>query len=113
VLRLECREEYEPWRLPQLDGLAKEAILAYHRGDLGTYETKRKEACAAAWTTADLVAADQKRVVRLIQRYIDERIAAGAVPADELSLEAAAEYLLPARDDAELSDLRLEDLLRD
>jgi hypothetical protein len=93
--------------------LAKEAILAFHRDDRGTYEAKRKEAVTAAWTTVDLVAADQKRVVRLIQQYIDERTTAGAVPVDELSLEEAAAHLLPAREAPELMDLRLEDVLRE
>jgi hypothetical protein len=107
VVRVECREERDDWRFPDLEELIGQAGLAAIEGHADTFKARRAEAIARAWTSADLTPNDRKRVAKLVADEIDEAGRLGAVPQ---GLRRAAQRLLAA-DAPELKELRLEDLL--
>ncbi|OLR93199.1 hypothetical protein [Actinokineospora bangkokensis] len=108
VIRVECQVERDDWRFPALDDLIRDAGEAYLRGQADVFAERRTQALVAAWTSADLVAADRKRVALLIKDELDSldvlRPAARRVP-------TLADATLPARDDTRVRDLSLADLL--
>jgi hypothetical protein len=109
VVRVECREERDDWRFPDLDELVRAAGLAAIEGHQDTFKARRTEAIARAWQSADLTPNDRKRVAKLVADEIDDARRLGAVPGKEQGLGPADRLLAP--DAPELAQLRLEDLL--
>jgi hypothetical protein len=109
VVRVECREERDDWRFPDLDELVRAAGLAAIEGHEDTFKARRTEAIARAWQSADLTPNDRKRVARLVADEIDDAKRLGAVPSTQQGLDIAHRLLAP--DAPELAQLRLEDLL--
>jgi len=112
LLRVECRTERDDWRFPDLDELIRLAGSAYLEGHPDTYRARRTEAISRAWNSTDLTPTDRKRVAKLVQEELDAVTQLGAVPGPLRTLDSIAPQRLPAPDAAELTDLRLDDLLR-
>jgi hypothetical protein len=111
VIRLECREKRDNWRLPQFDALIRSAGEAYLRGHLDTFAAQRTEAIAAAWTSLDLVGPDRIRVAKLVAAEIDKVKELGAVPSPDRTFDVAATESLLPRDAPELANVTLADLI--
>jgi hypothetical protein len=111
VLRVECRTERDDWRLPELDELIRSAGEAFILGLQDTYATRRTEAIARAWNSADLIPADRKRVALLVKEELDGLGQLGAVPGPEWTLDFVAAQRLASPDDDRLVGLKLDQLL--
>src|SRR5579864_6056144 len=70
LFRLEGRQERDDWRLPEIEGPLRQAIIAAHEGDHSRAGAYRLIAQAAAGNSADLSAADRRRVVTAIKEEI-------------------------------------------
>lgn len=110
ALRVECRTERDDWRFPELDELIRLAGDSYLRGQQGSYEDRRTEAIAKAWSSPDLTPVDRKRVALLVREELDALTELGAVPRAGWDLAQAAAERLPSADDDRLPGLRLADL---
>ncbi len=111
VIRVECREERDDWRFPDLDELVRAAEVAATEGHEDTFKARRTEAIARAWNSTDLTPNDRKRVAKLIAEETDDAKQLGAAPRPERELhDIIAQQLLPP-DAPELKGLRLNDLL--
>lgn len=111
VVRVECRQERDDWRFPDLDELVRAAEVAATEGHDDTFKARRTEAIARAWNSTDLTPNDRKRVARLIADEIDDAKRLGAAPRPKLSLQDTVAQRLLAPDAPELKGLRLDDLL--
>lgn len=111
VLRVECREERDDWRLPELDELIRSAGTAFILGRQEVYQAQRTEAIARAWNCADLVPPDRKRVALLVKEELDLLAELGATPGPERTLGSVAPFRLAAPDDSRLDGLTLGQLL--
>jgi hypothetical protein len=101
VLRVECRDENDEWRFPELERLRKEAMAAYHQGLLDTYKQLRTQAVVRVLSSPDLTEHDTLRVARYVQQAIDRVTELGVNTADEDSLDPIPPHLLPHRTDVE------------
>jgi hypothetical protein len=111
VLWVECREERDDWRLPELDALIRAAGEDLIRGHEESYSERRIEAITRAWNSADLTPPDRRRVALLVQKELDSLGRLGAVPGPQRALESIAPQQLPAPDDDRLAGLTLASLL--
>jgi hypothetical protein len=111
VLRVECRQERDDWRFPELDDLIRRAGTAYLEGHQDEYKARRTEAVVKAWNSTDLTPTDRKRVAKLVAEEIDSLATLGAVPRSARPLHVVAPTRLLATDSPDVSALRLQDLL--
>ena len=111
VVRVECRQERDDWRFPDLEALVRAAGAAAIEGHQATFKARRTEAIARAWNSTDLTPNDRKRVAKLLADEIDDAKLLGAVPGPDRSLHNIVAQRLPAPDAPELQALRLDDLL--
>lgn len=112
VLRVECREERDDWRFPDLDALIRAAGTAHLEGLPDAYRARRAEAVTKAWNSPDLTPNDRLRVAHLVATELDRVRDLGAVPEPGRNLQKAAAEHLPSPDAPELQSLSLEQLLR-
>lgn len=101
VLRVECREENDEWRFPELERLRKEAMAAYHQGLLDTYKQLRTRAVVQVLNSPDLTENDTLRVAKYVQEAIDRVTELGVNTADQDSLDPIPQHLLPHRTDVD------------
>lgn len=101
VLRVECREENDEWRFPELERLRREAMSAYHQGQLDLYEQLRTRAVVQVLNSPDLTENDTLRVARYVRLAIDRVTELGVTTANKDSLDPIPPHLLPHRADVE------------
>lgn len=111
MLRIECRQDRDDWRLPEIDTLIRAAGEAFIRGQQDTFASCRTEAIARAWNCHDLTPMDQKRVALLVKEELDRLRQLSIVPGPDRTLQSIAAQWLPAADDERVADLALERLL--
>jgi hypothetical protein len=111
VVRVECRNERDDWRLPELDALIREAGDAFWRGQTKMFKDRRTNAIARAWNSLDLVPNDRKRVALLVQEELDGLGRPGVVPAPGKRVDQIAAKRLLAANDPQLHELSLSGLL--
>jgi hypothetical protein len=104
VLRVECREERDDWRFPELDSLIRAACVAKIEGDKVAFRRRSREALVRAASYDAFVDADRPRVAALVRKLLDDADRLGVVPVADLTLDAAARVWLLPRDAPELLD---------
>jgi hypothetical protein len=107
VVRVECRNERDDWRFPELDALIRSAGEALIRGHRETYRDLRTDAVARAWNSVDLAASDRTRVALLVTDELDRLGQFGIVPGPERALHEITADRLPHPDDPRLQGLTL------
>ena len=111
VVRVECREERDDWRFPDLEELIGQAGAAAIEGHEDTFRARRTEAIARAWASTDLTPNDRKRVAKLVADEIDDVKQSARCPDLTGASTNIVALRLPAPDAPELQALRLDDLL--
>lgn len=111
VLRVECLEERDDWRFPELDDLIRLAGTEYLEGRMESFKARRTEAISRAWNSSDLVPSDRKRVAKLVADEIDDVTQLNAVPGPSRTLQMVAPQRLLASDAGEVRDLTLAGLI--
>ncbi|NUT97759.1 MAG: hypothetical protein HOY78_37655 [Saccharothrix sp.] len=101
VLRVECREQTDNWRFPDLERLRREARSAYHQGLTETYRQLRTQAVAMVLNSPDLTEVDALRVAKYVQDAIDQVAVLGVNAPDEDDLDPIPAHRLPHREDVE------------
>lgn len=108
VVRVECREDRDDWRFPELDALIRAAGEAFLRGHRDAYADIRTDAIARAWNSADLTSVDRRRVALLVRDELDGLAELGVVPGPDRALHSVADQRLASRDDPRLDGLTLD-----
>ncbi|MFI9389126.1 hypothetical protein [Kutzneria sp. NPDC052558] len=101
VLRVECRKENDQWRFPELERLRKEAMSAYHKGQLDTYKQLRTQAVVQVIKSPDLTELDALRVAKYVQDAIDRVTRLGVNTPNDDNLDPIPPHRLPHREDVE------------
>lgn len=110
VLRVECREQHDELRLPQLDELLRRATEEWLAGNEERFTELRTRAIADVVGGADLIHRDRFRLAKYVAARMDQAKELGAVPADTTGFDPLPVRYLPSA--AEVADLTLADLLR-
>lgn len=111
VVRVECRQDRDDWRFPELDALIRAAGEAFIHGHHDAYADMRTDAIARAWNSTDLTSVDRRRVALLVRDELDRLAELGVVPGPERALDDIAEQRLPDPGDPRLRGLTLDRLV--